>query len=132
MRQNDRVVNLALVIAVGVDENGERHLLGFDLGGSEEEAFWLAFLRSLVQRGLARVQLVISDAHAGLKKALQQVFTGASWQRCRVHFMRNLLAKIPHRDQAAVAAAARLIFEQPSLPSAQIQLRQLVEKLGRA
>ena len=81
VRQNHRIVNLALVIAVGVDEQGERHLLGFDLGGSENEAFWLAFLRSLVQRGLERVQLVISDAHEGLKKALQQVFSGASWQR---------------------------------------------------
>jgi transposase-like protein len=132
VRQNHRIVNLALVIAVGVDEQGERHLLGFDLGGSENEAFWLAFLRSLVQRGLERVQLVISDAHEGLKKALQQVFSGASWQRCRVHFMRNLLAKIPHRDKAAVAAAVRLIFDQPSLPSAQIQLHLLVGKLGRA
>lgn len=132
VRQNHRVVNLALVIAVGVDEQGERHLLGFDLGGSEDQAFWLAFLRSLVQRGLKRVLLVISDAHEGLKKALQQVFHGASWQRCRVHFMRNLLAKIPHRDKAAVAAATRLIFEQPSLPSARIQLQQLVAKLGRA
>ncbi len=132
VRQNHRIVSLALVIAVGVDEQGERHLLGFDLGGSENTAFWLAFLRSLVQRGLEKVQLVISDAHEGLKKALHQVFTGASWQRCRVHFMRNLLAKIPHRDKAAVAAAARLVFDQPSLPSAQIQLHQLVGKLGRA
>jgi transposase-like protein len=132
VRQNHRIVNLALVIAVGVDEQGERHLLGFDLGGSEDEAFWLAFLRSLVARGLERVQLAISDAHEGLKKALQQAFSGASWQRCRVHFMRNLLAKIPHRDKAAVAAAARLIFDQPSLPSAQIQLHQLVDKLDHA
>ena len=80
VRQNHRVVSLAMVIAIGVDEEGERHLLGFDLGGSEDEAFWLAFLRSLVERGLKRVQLVISDAHEGLKKALSQVFAGASWQ----------------------------------------------------
>jgi transposase-like protein len=129
VRQNHRVVNLAMVIAVGVDEEGERHLLGFDLGGSEDEAFWLAFLRSLVKRGLKRVQLVISDAHEGLKKALSQVFAGASWQRCRVHFMRNLLARIPHRDKTAVAAAARLIFDQPSRQSAEVQLHQLVDKL---
>jgi len=70
---------IALVIAIGVDEEGERHLLGFDLGGSEDEAFWLAFLRSLLKRGLKRVQLVVSDAHEGLTKALSQVFTGASW-----------------------------------------------------
>lgn len=131
VRQNHRIVNLALVIAIGVDEEGERHLLGFDLGGSEDAAFWLAFLRSLVQRGLNKVQLVISDAHEGLQKALSQVLVGASWQRCRVHFMRNLLARIPHRDKAAVAAAVRLIFEQPSRPSAALQLHQLAEKLSQ-
>lgn len=131
VRQNHRVVSLALVIAIGVDEAGERHLLGFDLGGSEDYAFWLAFLRSLVQRGLKKVQLVISDAHEGLQKALTQVFVGASWQRCRVHFMRNLLARIPHRDKAAVAAAARLVFDQPSRQSAETQLHQLAEKLSQ-
>jgi len=130
VRQNHRVVSLAMVIAVGVDNQGERHLLGFDLGGSEDEAFWLAFLRSLVKRGLKRVQLVISDANEGLKKALNQVFVGASWQRCRVHFMRNLLARIPHRDKKAVADAVRLIFDQPSRQSAEGQLRQLVEKMN--
>jgi putative transposase len=129
VRQNHRIVSMAMVIAVGVDEQGERHLLGFDLGASEDEAFWLAFLRSLVKRGLKRVQLVISDAHEGLKKALSQVFTGASWQRCRVHFMRNILARIPHKDKKAVADAVRLIFEQPSLQSAQDQLRLLAEKM---
>jgi len=129
VRQNHRVVSMAMVIAVGVDEQGERHLLGFDLGGSEDEAFWLAFLRSLVSRGLKKVQLVISDAHEGLKKAISQVFTGASWQRCRVHFMRNLLARIPHKDKKEVADAVRLIFEQPSLQSAQDQLSQLVKKI---
>ena len=129
VRQNHRVVSLALVIAVGVDEQGERHLLGFDLGGSEEEAFWLAFLRSLLKRGLNRVQLVISDAHEGLKNALGQVFTGASWQRCRVHFMRNLLARIPHKDKKAVADAVRLIFDQPTRQSAVDQLRVLAEKM---
>jgi transposase-like protein len=129
VRQNHRVVSLAMVIAIGVDEEGERHLLGFDLGGSEDEAFWLAFLRSLVERGIKRVQLVISDAHEGLKKALRQVFAGASWQRCRVHFMRNLLARIPHWDKKAVAAATRLIFEQPSRQSAEVQLHLLVGKL---
>jgi transposase-like protein len=132
VRQNHRIVSLALVIAIGVDEEGERHLLGFDLGGSEDEAFWLAFLRSLVKRGVIRAQLVISDAHEGLKSAINQVFSGASWQRCRVHFMRNLLARIPHRDKADVAEAVRLIFDQPSHQSAAFQLHQLVEKLDKA
>ena len=129
VRQNHRVVSMAMVIAVGVDEQGERHLLGFDLGGSEDEAFWLAFLRSLVKRGLKRVQLVVSDAHEGLKKAISQVFTGASWQRCRVHFMRNILARIPHKDKKEVADAVRLVFEQPSRQSAEDQLRHLAEKM---
>lgn len=130
VRQNHRVVSLALVIAVGVDEQGERHLLGFDLGASEEQAFWLAFLRSLLPRGLKNVQLVISDAHEGLKQAINQVFTGASWQRCRVHFMRNLLARIPHKDKQPVADAVRLIFDQPSRQSAVDQLHQLAEKIN--
>ena len=131
VRQNHHIVSLALVIAIGVDDEGERHLLGFDLGGSEEEAFWLAFLRSLVKRGVKRVKLIISDAHEGLKSALSKVFIGAGWQRCRVHFMRNLLARIPHRDKAAVAEAVRLIFDQPSRQSAEFQLHQLVEKLDK-
>ena len=131
VRQNHHIVSLALVIAIGVDDEGERHLLGFDLGGSEEEAFWLAFLRSLVKRGVKRVKLVISDAHEGLISALSKVFSGASWQRCRVHFMRNLLARIPHRDKAAVADAVRLIFDQPSRQTSEFQLHQLVEKLDK-
>ena len=131
VRQNHHIVSLALVIAIGVDDEGERHLLGFDLGGSEEEAFWLAFLRSLVKRGVKRVKLVISDAHEGLISALSKVFSGASWQRCRVHFMRNLLARIPHQDKAAVAEAVRLVFDQLSRQSAEFQLHQLVEKLDK-
>ena len=81
VRQNHRIVNLSVVIAIGVNELGERELLGFELGGSETEAFWLEFLRSLVQRGLKGVQLVISDAHEGLKAAIAQVLSGSSWQR---------------------------------------------------
>jgi transposase-like protein len=129
VRQNGRIVSLALVIALGVDERGELHLLGFDLGASEEMAFWLAFLRSLVRRGVKQVQLVISDAHEGLKQAIGQVLAGSSWQRCRVHFMRNLLAHIPKRDKKAVAAAVRLIFDQLTRASAGAQLRRLVTRL---
>lgn len=130
--QNHRVVTLPLVIAVGVDEGGERHLLGFDLGGSEDEAFWLSFFRSLVSRGVKDVQLVISDANKGVRKALSKAFPGAAWQRCRVHFMRNLLARIPHRDKTPVAEAVRLVFEQPSHQSAVHRLRKLVELLDKA
>jgi transposase-like protein len=129
VRQNHRVVSMAFVIAIGVDENGERHLLGFDLGSSEDEAFWLAFLRSLVKRGLKKVQLVISDAHVGLKKAIEQVFSGASWQRCRVHFMRNVLAHVPKRDKRAIADAVRMVFEQPDRYAAGLQLHGLAQNV---
>jgi transposase-like protein len=110
VRQNHRIVSQAVVIAIGVRTSGDREILGFDVGASEDEAFWLQFLRQLKQRGLREVQLVTSDAHEGLKKALGQVLTGATWQRCRVHFMRNLLAHIPKRDKAMVAAAVRTLF----------------------
>ena len=99
-------------------------MLGFDLGGSEDEAFCLEFLRSLVRRGMKDVKLAISDANEGVIKALSKVFLGASWQRCRVHFMRNLLASIPHGDKASVADAVRLIFEQPSHQSAGVSIPQ--------
>ena len=91
-RVNRRVVSQAVVIATGVTADGRREVLGFDVGDSEDGAFWTAFLRSLKARGLGGVQLVISDAHTGLKAAIASVFLGASWQRCRVHFMRNVLA----------------------------------------
>jgi transposase-like protein len=124
-RHNGRVVSRALVIAIGVRETGEREVLGFEVGPSEEEDFWKQFLRSLVKRGLKGVQLVISDAHEGLKAALGKVLTGAAWQRCRVHFMRNLLAKIPHADKAVVAALVRTIFAQPDLRTASGQLHEV-------
>lgn len=129
VRQNHRIVSLATVMAIGVRETGERSVLGFALGASEEEAFWLEFLRSLVRRGLQGVQLVISDAHEGLKGALSQVLTGASWQRCRVHFMRNLLAHVPQGDKALVAAAVRTVFAQPDRMAAGQQLTVVVNSM---
>ncbi len=129
VRQNHRIVSLALVIAIGVSAQGERKVLGFALGASETEAFWLEFLRSLVKRGLKGVQLVISDAHEGLKAAIAQVLSGASWQRCRVHFMRNLLCHVPRGDQAIVAAALRTIFAQPHQDAARRQLRAVYDAM---
>ena len=129
VRQNHRIVNLAVVIAIGVRETGEREVLGFEVGASEEESFWLAFLRGLLDRGLKGVQLVISDAHSGLKAAIEAVFHGASWQRCRVHFMRNVLAHIPKGDKAMVAAAVRTIFAQPNRETAGEQLQHVAHKL---
>lgn len=129
VRQNHRIVSQALVIAIGVSELGEREVLGFALGASETEAFWLEFLRSLVARGLNGVQLVTSDAHEGLKAAIAQVLSGASWQRCRVHFMRNLLCHVPRGDQAMVAAALRTIFAQPTQEAARRQLCAVYEAM---
>jgi putative transposase len=129
VRQNHRIVSQAVVIAIGVKETGEREILGFDIGASEEHAFWLAFLRSLIDRRLQGVQLVISDAHTGLKAAIGAVFQGASWQRCRVHCLRNLLAHVPQGDKAMVAAAVRTIFAQPNRPAASQQVQEVVKAL---
>ena len=95
VREDGLVVSMALVLATAVNEKGDREVVGFDVSHSKDGAFWTAFLRQLVSRGLNGVQLVISDAHEGLKEAIQKVLAGASWQRCRVHFMRNLLAQVP-------------------------------------
>ena len=94
-RVGGRVVSRAVVVATGVGADGTREVLGIAVGDSEDAAFWTEFLQSLRERGLSGVQLVISDAHLGLKAAIAKVFLGAAWQRCRVHFMRNVLAKVP-------------------------------------
>jgi putative transposase len=130
VRHNHRVVSQALVIAMGVRSTGERDILGFELGASEEEAFGVSFLRRLIQRGLSGVQLVISDAHTGLKAAIQRVFNGVSWQRCRGHFMRNILAHIPKMDKALVAALIRTIFAQPDRQAAGAQLQQVAQAMA--
>jgi len=105
-----QVVSRAVVIATGITANGQREILGVDIGDSEDETFWTRFLRSLRDRGLAGVRLVISDAHAGLCASIRKCFSGASWQRCRVHYARNLLAKVPKSHVEFVAAAFRSIF----------------------
>lgn len=130
VRQNHRIVSQAFVIALGVDETGHRTILGFQVGAAEAEAFWVEFLRSLVKRGLTGVQLVISDAHEGLKKAVAKVLNGASWQRCRVHFMRNVLAHVPQGDKKLVAAHIRTVFAQPDREAAGHQLDKVVEELA--
>lgn len=126
VRQGGHIVSQAAVIAIGVCETGERHILGVALGASESEPFWSEFLRSLVQRGLRGVQLVISDAHEGLQAAIGKVMSGATWQRCRVHFMRNLLARVPQGDKALVAALARTVFAQPNQEVARRQVDEVL------
>ena len=129
VRENRQVVSKAIVIATGLRADGHREVLGLDVGDSENEPFWKEFLGSLVDRGLAGVRLVISDAHAGLIKAIQRCFQGASWQRCRVHAMRNLLAAANHRHRQVIAALIRTIFVQPDTPTATAQLRAVVDQL---
>jgi putative transposase len=126
-RLDSRVVSLAVVVAVGVSADGAREVLGVDVGPSEDGTFWLAFLRGLVARGLTGVQLVISDAHEGLRQAVGAVLHGASWQRCRVHFLRNALALVPKAAQQLVAATIRTVFAQPTPEAARQQWRQVAE-----
>src|SRR4051795_8882687 len=130
-RVNHRVVSQAVVIATGVTGDGRREVLGFDVGDSEDGAFWTAFLRSLKARGLGGVQLVISDAHTGLKAAIGAVMLGAAWQRCRVHFMRNVLARVPKGNAEMVAAAIRTVFAQPDAEHVHSQLDVIAGMLGR-
>src|SRR5438067_727631 len=116
------VVSKAIVIATGVAADGNREVLGLAVGDSEDTTFWTAFLRDLRGRGLAGVKLVISDAHQGLRAAIDKVMLGAAWQRCRVHFLRNVLAKVPRASAEMVAAAIRTIFVQPDAAAVAEQL----------
>lgn len=130
-RVGGRVLARAVVIATGVTRTGDREVLGCDVGDSEDGAFWTAFLRSLRARGLAGTELVISDAHQGLVNSVQAVLLGTSWQRCRVHFMRNVLAKVPKASGEMVAAAIRTIFAQPDRDHVEAQFNEITTMLGR-
>jgi transposase-like protein len=129
VREDGRVVNVAVVVATAVNGQGQREVLGLDCGASEDGAFWLSFLRALAARGLAGVQLVTSDAHQGLKDAIAAVFTGAVWQRCRTHFTANLLTRVPKSAQPMVATIVRSIFEQPSTEEVWAQHARIVAQL---
>jgi putative transposase len=131
-RVNHRVISQAMVVAIGVAADGRREVLGFDVGDSETEAFWTSFLRSLKTRGIDGVKLVISDAHTGLKKAIGTVFQGASWQRCRVHQMRNMLSVVPRASQEMVASVIRTIFAQPDAKHVQAQFDEVARMLERS
>jgi putative transposase len=130
-RVNRRVVSQAVVVATGVCGDGRREVLGFAVGDSEDGAFWTQFLRSLKARGLAGVQLVIADAHLGLRQAVQAVMAGAAVQRCRVHFLSNVLASVPKGSAEMVAAAIRTSFAQPDAAHVREQLEVIAGMLGR-
>jgi transposase-like protein len=128
VRQNGRIVSVAVTIAVAVNTDGRREVLGMDIGASEAETFWVEFLRKLKRRGLAGVKLVISDAHEGIKAAVAKVFR-ATWQRCRVHFMRNALAHAGKQGRRVVAAFIATAFAQDDASAARAQWRQVADQL---
>ena len=127
-REGGRIVSVAAIIAVAANTDGKREIVGLHIGPSEAEAFWATFLKSLVRRGLRGTKLVISDAHEGPKAAIRRVM-GASWQRCRVHWMRNALACVPKAQQSMAAAALRQAFIQPDRTNASQTLRHVADQL---
>jgi putative transposase len=130
VREGGRIVNVACVLATAVSAEGTREILDLDLHTSEDGAGWTAFLRGLIARGLSGVRLVISDAHPGLVDAIASTLPGASWQRCRTHFVRNLLTKVPKAAQPFVASAVRSIFDQPDASTTREQHARIHEQLA--
>ncbi|MGO9982733.1 MAG: IS256 family transposase [Rhodomicrobium sp.] len=128
VRENGRIVPVAVIIAVGVNSQGRREVLGMDIGSSEAETFWTAFLRKLGKRGLRGVKLVISDAHEGIKAAASRVLK-ATWQRCRVHFMRNVLAHAGKSGKRVVSAFIATAFAQDDAGAAKAQWRKVADQL---
>jgi putative transposase len=129
VREGGRTVNVHALVAVGVNADGQREVLGLDVVADEDGAGWLAFLRSLTTRGLGGVRLVISDAHRGLVAAIGAALPGASWQRCRTHYLRNLLTKVPKSAQPWVATLVRTVFDQPDAESVHAQFARVVEAI---
>jgi transposase-like protein len=130
VREHGRTVNVHALIAVGVNGDGQREVLGVDVSSQEDGAGWLAFLRSLTARGLSGVRLVISDAHRGLVDAIGAALGGAAWQRCRTHYLRNLLTKVPKSAQPWVATMVRTIFDQPDPAAVREQFGRVVEAIA--
>jgi len=129
VREGGRIVNIACLVATAVNGEGHREILGVDIATSEDGAGWLAFFRSLVARGLSGVQLVISDDHTGLVDAIAATLPGAGWQRCRTHYLRNLLTTVPKSSETMVATMVRTIFAQPSAEEVWAQHRRVVDHL---
>lgn len=132
VREDGRVGNMAVVIAYAVNEHGTREVIGIDVVQTESRDSWTAFLRKLKQRGLKGVRLVVSDAHEGLKAAITMVLGEARWQRCRVHFLRNILAHVPQHRKLDVAAAFRAILAQETAEKARAHAAQVIQELGKA
>jgi putative transposase len=129
VREAGRTVNVACLVAVGVNADGHREVLGLDICAEEDGAGWLAFLRSLTARGLSGVRLVISDAHRGLINAIGSALPGAAWQRCRTHYLRNLLTRVPKSAQPWLATLVRTIFDQPDADAVRAQFARVVDTI---
>ncbi|TMR06880.1 IS256 family transposase [Actinomadura soli] len=129
VREGGRIVNVHVLVATGVNADGHREILGIEVTSAEDGAGWLAFLRGLVARGLTGVQLVISDAHGGLVEAIGSTLPGAAWQRCRTHYLRNLLTRVPKSAQPWVATLVRTIFDQPAAEEVAAQHVRVVDSL---
>jgi putative transposase len=129
VREDGRVVNVHALVATGVNADGNREILGLDVASAEDGAGWLAFLRGLVARGLSGVQLVTSDAHPGLVAAIGAALPGAAWQRCRTHYLRNLLTKVPKSAQPHVATQVRTIFDQADADTVAAQYDRVIDVL---
>jgi putative transposase len=132
VREGGRVVLVSAVIATAVNAHGQREIIGFDIVTTEDTEAWTTFLRGLVRRGLSGVDLVISDAHGGIKAAIAAVFADASWQRCRTHFMANLCTRVPKAKWPMIATLVRSIFEQPDRDATWAQLGDVADKLTAA
>jgi transposase-like protein len=130
VREHGRTINVHTLVAVGVNADGGREVLGIEVTSDEDGAGWLAFLRSLTARGLSGVRLVVSDAHRGLVSSVGAALPGASWQRCRTHYLRNLLAKVPKSAQPWVATLVRTVFDQPDTDAVQAQFTRVLDTIG--
>jgi len=128
VRKDHRIVSVAVIIAVGINTDGRREVLGMDIGPSEAETFWTGFLRKLARRGLHGVKLIISDAHEGIKAAVSKVLS-CTWQRCRVHFMRNALAHAGKSGRRVVSAFIATAFAQDDAEAAKVQWRKIADQL---
>ncbi|MFB9208862.1 transposase, partial [Nonomuraea spiralis] len=129
VREGGRTINVHALVATGVNANGQREVLGLEVTSAEDGAGWLAFLRGLTARGLSGVQLVVSDAHRGLVEAIGAALPGAAWQRCRTHYLRNLLTTVPKSAQPWVATLVRTIFDQPTADAVRTQHAWVIDAL---
>jgi putative transposase len=131
VREHGRVVSKAVLVAVGVTVEGRRELLGYDVVAGEDEGTWEGFLAGLMERGLSGVRLMVSDAHGGLRRAIQKVFPSASWQRCSIHLGRNLATAVGHRHRGEVLGLLKLVLASPDIESAREQLKLVLSILRK-